>query len=203
MDLKTSTWPRRHAEQLAQLHRLLPESADRPLAVANVGPGLAVRYLGRIANRNTVVGDLVRRFETAVRRLPMPDACFENYEATELAAALDGRRFHLTAIDINPRVVRIVVKALAPNAAGVVADLGVANSPVLLQLRERFDVVFSFAMVARVRSAFADNARDNVRSLVRPGGLLVGGGEFGAGDIAPVEGIEHFFRRREAASPAA
>lgn len=202
MDPKTSTWPQRHAAELAELRRLLP-AGNRRLTVANVGPGLAVKYLGRFANRKTVLAEIIRRFETGVRRLPLPDLCFENYEAVELAEALAERPFALTAVDINPRVVRVVVNALAPHAKGVVADLGVAHAPALAPLRDSFDVVFSFAMVQRVPTGFAKIARENIRSLVRPGGLLVGGGDFSGGDVEPIEGKPGFFRRRDAKPTAA
>ena len=196
MDLKTSTYPRRHQRAFAALRTLIDQDSDgRVLKVANIGPGLAVKHLGRLAGRRSLVADIVRRIETGIRRLPMPDPCFENYETRELAAALNGLTFDLTVIDVNPRVVRIVQRSLGDRpVAGIVADLRAPSPPQLQPMAGAFDVVVAFAVVSRTGQG-RGNAIDNIRGLVRPGGFLVGSGEFASGDYVAVEGVDNMFRR--------
>ena len=206
VDPKTSTWPRRHVQAFADIRPLLAPPADgRPLEVADVGPGLAVKHLGRLAARTTLLQDIFRRIETGVRRVPMPDAFYENYETHELVEALVGLPFRLTLIDINPRVVRVVRGSLEEGHAveGVIADLGVENPPALTPLRGTFDLVVAFAVVARIPRPLADTALGNIRSLVKPGGLLVGSAAFAAPDCVRIADGQNVFRKVAPAGSAA
>ena len=205
VDPKTSTWPRRHVQAFADIRPLLAPPADgRPLEVADVGPGLAVKHLGRLAARTTLLQDIFRRIETGVRRVPMPDAFYENYETHELVEARVGLPFRLTLIDINPRVVRVVRGSLEGHAVeGVIADLGVENPPALTPLRGTFDLVVAFAVVARIPGPLADTALGNIRSLLKPGGLLVGSGAFAAADCVRIADGQSVFRKVAPAGSAA
>src|SRR3990172_9163123 len=140
MDLKTTTRPNRHARFLF-LRSLLGTGPDAgPIEVMNVGPGLAVKYLGRLAAQNILARDIFRWIETGVRRVPMPDAFFESYETGELLQTLEALPIRLTILDVNPRVLRIVRKTHAhlPIEA-VVADLGEERPASLIPLYGRFD----------------------------------------------------------------
>jgi SAM-dependent methyltransferase len=196
MDLKTTTSPRRRAQVFANLRGVVQAPpSGRPLEVANVGPGLAVKYLGRLAAMDRPGWDLFRRLESGVRRVPMPDAFYENYESIELAAALGTMPFRLTLIDINPRVLRVAAQGVSGHKVETVAaDLGEERSVRLAPYRGKFDLVVAFAVIGRVRERLRQNARDNVASLVRPGGLLLGG-EIGGVDFAPVAPGSSFYRK--------
>jgi hypothetical protein len=175
MDLKTTTRPRRRKAEFTLLRQFVKAPpSGRPLEVANVGPGLAVRYFGRLAASDFPGGDLFRRIESGIRRIPLPDAFYENYETAELVAALGDIPFNLTLIDINPRVVRVVARNMSGHHVDhVLVDLGEERSARLAPYRSKFDLVVAFAVVGRVKEKGRDAARDNIRSLIRPGGLLV------------------------------
>lgn len=197
MDLKTTTRPNRHAEQFREARRLLDlERFDRPIEVLEVGPGLAVKFLGRLAEEGRPAWDLVKRIETGVRRIPMPDACYESYETGELLAALHGLPVRLTILDINPRVLRIVRQAHAGiPIETVVADLGEERPASLLPLYGRFDLVVANAVLARVGNPGRNNACEAIRSLVKPGGILLGTGGFAAAGFQEVSGKPNFYVR--------
>ncbi len=203
MDLKTTTRPRRHTGQFDALRRFLsPPSSGRPLEVANVGPGLAVRYFGRLSAADVPGWDIFRRIESGIRRIPMPDAFYENYETAELTAALGDLPFNLTLVDINPRVVRVVERgARGRKVDHVLVDLGEERSVRLAPYRGKFDVVVAFAVIGRVKDRLRENARDNVRSLLRPGGILVSGGDITTDDFIPLSEEHGLFRRALTARP--
>ncbi len=197
MDLKTTTRPRRRANVFAALRSFVQAPpSGRPLEVANVGPGLAVKYLGRLAASDVPGWDLFRRFESGVRRVPMPDAFYESYETKELVAALGDLPFRLTLVDINPRVLRVVAHGLGrPDVQTVMADLGEERAVRLAPYRGKFDLVVAFAVVGRVKERIRENARDNVRSLVRPGGLLLSAGDLANSDFAAISADIGLHRR--------
>ncbi len=198
MDLKTTTRPRRRTENFRHLRDLLPprRPGDPPLTVANVGPGLAIKFFGRLSAADIPLWEVFRRIETGLRRIPMPDAFYENYEAHELVAALDGVPFQLTLLDINPKVLRVAGRSLAAIAPRTVAvDLGKAAPPALRPLVGTFDVVVAFAVIARIPRHLAAPAAQNIRSLLKPGGILLGGEELLSPEWERVEGVKGFFRR--------
>lgn len=165
MDLKTTTRPNRHTAQFREVRALLAPPADgRPLEVANIGPGLAVKYFGRLAEETVPGWDIVKRIESGIRRIPMPDACFENYETHELVRMLEGLPFRLTVIDINPKVVRIVARSMPDRSVEtVVADLGAERPASLLPLYGKFDLVVAFTVIGRVKTRLFENARQHHR----------------------------------------
>jgi hypothetical protein len=198
LQLKTTTRPNRHVAELRAARSLLSAPADgRPLEIADVGPGLAVKYLGRLADQRVPVWNLVKRIESAIRRIPMPDGCYENYEAHELVRALDGLRFNLTVIDVNPKVVRVIAKEMANrNVSPVVADLGIEDPPSLAPLRGKFDLVVAMTVIGRVKSRLEYTANLNIAGLVRLGGVLLASGDFTDTECAPIEGAARLYRRR-------
>jgi hypothetical protein len=194
MDLKTTTRPNRWVTQLCDARSLLARPADGCLEVAEIGPGLAVKYLGRLCDPSTTGWGFFRRIETGIRRVPMPDMCFENYETRELIQALEGLDFNLTVMDINPKVVRVVQKRFPEEVKEtVVADLGTERD--LLPLYGKFDLVVALEVISRVavigmadRKERFENARANLTGLVKPGGLLVASGNLETGGCVRVKG---------------
>ena len=202
MDLKTTTRPRRNVSLFPRIVPFLPpRPAGEPLRVAEVGPGLAVKYLGRLTASDRPLWDFFRRLESGVRRLPMPDVFFENYETRELIEALAGIPFELTLIDINPKVVRVVRRNLPQHPIqGVLANLGERHPAVLAPLAGTFDLVVALAVAGRVSGA-SDIAAANIASLARPGGILIGDGDFSRGWAPLGAGVPG--HRRLAAAEAA
>lgn len=202
MDLKTTTRPRRHRAEFDALRRVVAAPpSGRALEVANVGSGLAVKYFGRLSTEDVFGWDIFRHIDSGVRRIPMPDAFYENYETAEIVAALGDIPFRLTLIDIQPRVARVVARTMRGRSVDyVVADLGEERSVRLAPYRGKFDVVVAFAIAGRVKDKARDNARDNVRSLLRPGGIFVGGGDIAIGGFTPLAEGGGIFRKTMAGS---
>jgi len=202
MDLKTTTRPRRNVSIFGRIVPFLPpRPPGQPLRVAEVGPGLAVKYLGRLTASDQPLWDFFRRLESGLRRLPMPDVFFENYETREIIEALAGIPFELTLVDINPKVVRVVRRNLPQHPIrSALANLGEPHPAALAPLVGTFDLVVALAVAGRVRGA-SDTAAANIAGLAGPGGIVIGDGDFSGAAWAPVgDGVPAF--RRLAAGAA-
>ncbi len=126
----------------------------------------------------------------------MPDSCYESYETGELLAALDGLPLRLTILDINPRVLRIVRQIYQDvSIETVLVDLSESNPASLASLCEKFDLVVANAVVDRVKSRCRDTACSALRRLVRPGGILLGSGDFETNGFAKMSGLSSFYRK--------
>lgn len=170
MDLKTTTYAGRHRGLLANLAAIAP---DGPLRILEVGPGLAVRGLGRLAARGVPGRSVFKGIETLVRRLPLPDGAYENYETEDLLAAFGHQRVDLTILDINPRSLAVIAGNLAPlKVATVTADL---SDPALGRrhdLAGSFDVIIALATIGRIPPERRAAAALNLVLMTRPGGLV-------------------------------
>lgn len=170
MDLGTTTYAGRHRGLLASLAAIAP---DGPLRILEVGPGLAVRGLGRLAARGIPGRSLFKAIETLVRRLPLPDRAYENYETEDLLAAFGRQRIDLTILDINPRSLAVIAGNLAPlRVATVTADL---SDPALARRSDlvgSFDVIIALATIGRIPLERRAAAALNLVRLTRPGGLV-------------------------------
>ena len=167
MDLKTTTRPGRNAGGFRDLRGLLKPTTGAPVAVLEAGPGLAVKYLGRM-------GGLLQLVERLARRLPLPDSSYESYETAELLSSLDGLDIRLTLLDINPRPLKVIADRM-PGARirTQVADLGLPSPAVLAPLMGTFDLVVAMHLVGRISDAGERrNAQANLRALAKPGGLI-------------------------------
>lgn len=197
MDLKTTTRPNRNKDRFLLLQSVLrPPPNGRPLEVLNVGPGLAVKYFGRLSEESVPGWDLFRRIESGIRRVPMPDVCFESYETRELLEALDRLPINLTILDVNSKVLRVVKRSTAKVAVATVnADLGIANSPSLAPYAEHFDVVVAQAVLGRIKSSRREIATENLRRMLRPGGVLLSAGVAPTADCVPIGDHAGLFRK--------
>ena len=197
MDLKTTTLPARHTELFRQARSLLAAGHGKaPLHVLEAGPGLAVKYLGRLSARSVPANDIFKRIETGVRRVPWPDAFYESYEPGDLLRALDGLPVRLTVLDVNPRVLRVISRLpLQQPVKTVRADLSQAEPESLKPLYGTFDLVVAMAVIGRVKWHGRDNARTNLRRLARLGGIILGEVDSPARDHAVIPGHPLFYRK--------
>jgi hypothetical protein len=175
LDFKTTTRPFRNAEALRQASALLADRpTSAPLHILEVGPGLAVKGLGRMLTPATPARRILRAAETFLRRVPMPDRFFENYETLELLQIFAAWPVRLTVIDINPRVLRIIAANLSDVALETrTADLSQADNPTLAAFRGKFDVTVAFSILSRIPTAARDIAVAHLRNVTRPGGLVL------------------------------
>ncbi|MCW5715100.1 MAG: class I SAM-dependent methyltransferase [Bauldia sp.] len=193
MDLGTTTYAGRHRRLLEGLAALAPAG---PLRVLEVGPGLAVRGLGRLASRGVPGRAVFKGLETLVRRLPLPDGAYENYETEDLLAAFGRGRVDLTLLDINPRSLAVIAANLAPlRVTTVNADLADAALPRRPELAGRFDVIVALSTIGRIPEERRQAAADNLVRLARPGGLVAEDtGRFAGGPLQRTS-CENVFRR--------
>lgn len=196
MDLRTTTYAGRHRSLLDRLAALAPVGR---LRILEVGPGLAVRGLGRLASRGVPGRAVFKGIETLVRRLPLPDGAYENYETEDLLAAFGRDRVDLTLLDINPRSLVVIAANLAPlPVTTVTADLADPELPLRRELASRFDVVVALATVGRLPEGRRTAAADNLVRLTRPGGLVSEDtGRVAVGGVLQATDCEHVFRRAE------
>ena len=175
MELQTTTHRGRSLGTLRAAASLV-DIDDRAIRVLQVGPGLAVRYLGRLTGVGVAGRPFFKGLEALVRRLPMPDALYENYESAEIVDVFGPRAVELTVIDINPKSLKIVSASLTPFGIAVtpvVGDITEVGFVERLRLTERYDVVVALNMVLRVADKLKDRAAANLIAAAAPGGVLV------------------------------
>lgn len=194
MELQTTTYAGRHRLLLERLASLAPKGR---LRILEAGPGLAVRGLGRLAARGVPGRPLFKAVETLVRRLPLPDGAYENYETREILDAFGRDRVDLTLLDINPRSLAVISGNLAPfPVTTVTADLADPALALRRELAAGFDVVIALATVGRVPETLRAAAAENLVRLTRPGGLIAEDqGYVAPGNAAIATGLEHVLRR--------
>jgi len=200
MDLATTTYAGRHRRLLERLATLAPPGR---LRILEVGPGLAVRGLGRLAARGAPGRAVFKGVETLVRRLPLPDGAFENYETEDLLEAFGRDRVDLTLLDINPRALSVVAANLVPFAVTTVrADLADPALPAHRELARPFDLVVALATLGRIPEGRRAAAALNLVRLTRPGGLVAEDtGLTAAGGLVRATDCEHVFRRTKEELP--
>ncbi len=194
---KTTTWPDRHKAVIDDVRALIAaRSPAEPIAVLDVGLGMAIKIIGR----QNALGSyyLVKRFETAIRRLPLPDYFYENFEAQEIADAFSGLPFRMTLADINPKLLRLTAAQIGDAVEAVVAgDLTIPENPAFESLRGRFDAVFCFATIGRLGNPQNRAAgMANVASFLKPGGLLATDDPERSIVLAPVAGHRMVYSRQ-------
>jgi hypothetical protein len=161
--IPTTTRPRR--SDFRPLRAFLESRIGKSqFEVLDVGPGLAVKYIGRLCAEDVPGWEIFRRAETAIRRLPLPERWFESYEPGEILEALDGLPVHMTVIDIVPLVVRTVARSY-PAVDAMMGDLKTFAPG------RQFDAVVARHMLGRIGEGRA-YAESNLRRLVAPDGFL-------------------------------
>lgn len=172
--MRTTTYRGRHTELLRVAAALIARPKDRRLRVLEVGPGLAVKAFGRRAGYGTPGRALAKAAETLVRRLPLPDSWYENYESEDILEAFGPADTALTILDVNPRTLRVIASNLAGRGIVTVpADLADAALADHQALKDRFDVVVALATVGRIAPGQQARAVDNLIALTLPGGLVI------------------------------
>ena len=177
MDLGTTTYSGRHSKLLKDAAELVMKPGERPLRILEIGPGLSVRWLGRVGGKPAFVRAILKGVETAVRRLPLPDSCFENYESDEILTAFGRQRSELSLMDINPRPLRVIGQnPKIPLASKLTADLTKLQLEPSHPQFEAFDVVVALTTLARIPVDGRSLAAANVAAMTRGGGWVIADG---------------------------
>lgn len=175
MSLQTTTHLGRNIPTLRAAASLV-EVSGRPVRALQVGPGLAVRYLGRMTGEGASFRMFFKGLEALVRRLSLPNALYENYESAEIVDVFGARPLHLTVIDITPKSLAVVASTIRPLGVEVTPILGDISDPELIQRRglgEAFDIVIALNMVLRLPDHLKQNAAENLVRATAPGGIMV------------------------------
>ncbi len=186
MELQTTTHRGRNLALLRAAAGLV-DIGDRPIRVLQVGPGLAVRYLGRLSGADAPLRPLFKGIETVLRRFPLPDSWFENYESGEILEVFSPRTVELTILDINPRSLALVSNHLSTvDVATLVGDISQEGLASQHGLTDWFDLVVALSTVSRVPEAARNSAAANLIESSAPGGLIVEN----TIDLQPIGGVE-------------
>lgn len=171
---KSTTRPKRKARAIANLNSLLSGHSGT-LNVVEIGPGLAVRYLGRLSGAGWP-GGLFRRLEVGVRAaLPMPQWGYEIYETGELLQTLGGcGQLKLSVLDFDATILKVAKRQHGELLdALILADLSIFPNPVLLSHYGKYDAVFENAVIKRIpKNPGRVNAARNLIALTKPGGII-------------------------------
>lgn len=110
MKLNTTTHQERNPDVLKAFVASVPPNPT----ILQVGAGVSARGFGRITQKGTWTRPFSKPLETLLRKLPLPDIFFENYESKELLDLLIQRetQFDLIVCDINPRALRIIQQSI-------------------------------------------------------------------------------------------
>jgi len=171
LDVKTTTFVDRHTEIFRFAETLL-DAAQKPIRILQVGPGMALRGVGRF---NTFEGArIVKRLETALRRIPLPVQFYENFETGELLRMFASHDPRLTVADISRKSLDVVENCYGERIDGTVwMDLSDPAFAERDDLKDRFDIVICLAAVVRVPRDGQAAARHNLASFAKPDGLII------------------------------
>jgi hypothetical protein len=167
--------------KLKKLAGYLRESGIREINLLDVGPGMAVKFIGRLSSIRHPL-DLFRRLEVGLRAvLPLPVSAYESYEPVEILRifANEGVTINISFADFDVTVLAVVWNQLGAKVKHLIwADLSVFPNETLTEHVRQFDVVLAQNIVSRIHSRQGRlNAARNLMLLSKPGGILSFSGE--------------------------
>jgi hypothetical protein len=174
---KTTTRPRRNTRSITALAEHFQSNNITRITLLDVGPGMAVKYIGRLSAIQHPF-DVFRRFEVGLRAiLPLPVSAYESYEPNEILQIFEehmGIQVEISLLDIDVTVLAVAWNQLGVRARSLIpADISVFPNESLIEYAGRFDVVIAQTVLSRIKTAQGRfNAARNLVSLSRPGGIL-------------------------------
>lgn len=171
LDVKTTTFVNRHTQAFTTANDLLP--ADKQgISILQVGPGMAVKGVGRFNHLGK--WQIIKRLETALRRLPLPISFYENFETREILDIFAKHSPQMTVGDISPKSLNSIKYNYGDEIANTIQlDLGQDLAPGGVSSIGQFDVVICLVTVNRVPRPLWEQARNNIGNFTRPGGILI------------------------------
>jgi len=194
LNVKTTTFVNRNLGLFKTVADTVLDPTQASLRILEVGPGMAVRGVGRINH----IGKwkVVKRFETVLRRLPMPTWCYENYETEELLRVFDPFSPHLTVADISRKSLDVIRRNITENLDETVRlDLSDADSDALVKLKNRFDLVICLATIVRVPKKSQAQAKRNLASFCAPGAIVITEQDMTTEGLEAVDTSNHVFKK--------
>jgi hypothetical protein len=174
---KTTTRPNRNIRSIVALGEYLRDKKIKEISFLDVGPGMAVKYVGRLSAIRRPF-ELFRRIEVGMRAvLPLPIAAYESFEPLEILRILEETsevKINFSVLDFDVTVLAVVWNQLGSRVSSMIsADLSVFPNDSLAEHAGRFDVVFARTVISRIETAQGQiNAAKNLVSLSKPGGIL-------------------------------
>ena len=193
---KTTTHPNRNYPFIKAAQGLLAsEKPSGQLKILQVGCGMALKYFGRLNGLGK--HRIFKRVETGLRRIPLPEFAYENYETVEIVEIFNSMEFALDVIDINSKALSVVSRTIKrPDFRAFEADITRPSAPVFADMVGAYDAVICFFTVSRTGSA--ENvkiAQETVFSFVKPGGLFIGDHRHDNPQFTPVPDLKYVLRR--------
>ncbi len=144
--------------------------------VLQIGPGVVHKNLEkviRLRKKRGVSVEVLKRFESVVRKLPLSEKHYNNFETGEIFELAE--RFHqkinLTVMDISSRVLEITNFLYHANDPDLI--LRDISKPVITY-RNKYDVVLCMNVLVHVRNPFMlEHAEKNIKAQVKNGGYLI------------------------------
>jgi len=194
LNVKTTTFVNRNTDLFRRIQAQLIAADRKKLKILQVGPGMATKFVGRFNDYGR--WRPVKRLETVLRRLPLPDACYENYETGELLSVFRAHEPELTVADIARKPLNVVARNFRDAPVMTVRlDLSDRRAGESAGLLGKFDLVVCMATVVRVPRKLQGTALENLVKFAAPGGLIVTDQDMTGCGMARIEGISHVFRK--------
>lgn len=165
MELKSTTHKNRNIPLLGVLADIFPKA--QMLDVLEIGPGAAVKFIGRYTGFDAPFRRILKPLETALRRLPLPQSAFENYESVELFNAIANIN-SLTISDMNPRVVKIARAGLPATANVIGKQVDITTQ----SFDSVYDVIVCLNVISRTALTDQPQAAKTVFAALAPQGVL-------------------------------
>jgi len=168
----TFTQAGRNVKSIQLARELMANRQYVQLRVLQIGPGV-VLSLGRlIARDGRKPGKWARKFESAGRKLRLPNSAYRSFESEELYQALAGLApVRLTIMDRSYRVLELVAGSLLRRSPALM------RSPVQdrqQQLEGKFDLVMCCNVFAHIHDRDAWNqARSNILAYAAPDAVII------------------------------
>jgi len=174
---KSTTRPNRNTEKIAAMALELKRAGHSRPEVLNIGPGMALKYIGRLCEIRKPF-HLFRRLEVGLRAaLPMPSWAYEIYETPELLSifnSIHGKDPVLRVMDFDATILATANRQFGRKVREfILADLSQFANPDLGHLQCRFDAVFVTAVIKRIACPKGRlYAAQNILAMCKPGALI-------------------------------
>ncbi|MFQ5439177.1 MAG: hypothetical protein ACE5DK_10170 [Paracoccaceae bacterium] len=194
LDVKTTTFVNRNLKLFQFVADQVLDPASRGLRVLEIGPGMAVRGMGRYNHFGK--WRPVKRLETAIRRLPLPLGCYENYETEEILGVFSRFSPRLTVADISRKSLDVIRRNIENGLEETVElDLTDNGSDALNGLQHRFDLVICLATIVRIPQDLKPRAIRNLAGFCAPGAVVITEQDMTAEGLKPITGHARAFRK--------
>jgi hypothetical protein len=174
---KSTTRPERNINKIRLMADAISKRHITNPAILEIGPGMAIRYLGRLS-RIKKPFELFRRIEVGLRAvLPLPHQAYEIYETAEILSifgSLPSVDASLSLLDFDETILATARCQFSNSLCDLIlADLSLSANEHLTSLHGKYDAIFVTAVIKRISTAEGRmNAARNIVAMAKPGAIL-------------------------------